>query len=73
MLIEIAKNKVNNLKIIHENILKMQHRFAKYINKKRKEASSLKKRNKIYLFAKNLKRKKKSKKLNLIKIDSFFY
>lgn len=39
MLIKIAKNKVEILKKIHENILEMQHKFAIQINKKRKKAS----------------------------------
>ncbi len=34
--------------------------------------SQLKERNKIYLFTKNLKTKKLSKKLNYIKVKSFF-
>jgi len=35
-------------------------------------ASQLKKRNKMYLLTKNLKIRKKSKKLNHVKIESFF-
>jgi len=35
-------------------------------------ASQLKKKNKVYLLTKNLKIKKKSKKLNRVKIESFF-
>jgi hypothetical protein len=35
-------------------------------------ASQLKKRNKIYLLTKNLKIRKKSKKLNHVKVESFF-
>jgi len=34
--------------------------------------SQLKKRNKVYLLTKNLKIRKKSKKLNYVKIESFF-
>ena len=50
----------------------MQRRFALHVNKKRKEASLLKKRDKVYLLTKNLKKKGKNKKLNLIKVDAFF-
>jgi hypothetical protein len=50
----------------------MQIRSAKYQNKKRKMASQLKERNKMYLLTKNLKIRKKSKKLNHVKVESFF-
>jgi len=50
----------------------MQIRSAKYQNKKRKMAPQLKKKNKVYLLTKNLKIRKKSKKLNHVKIESFF-
>jgi hypothetical protein len=50
----------------------MQIRSVKYQNKKRKMAPQLKKRNKVYLLTKNLKIRKKSKKLNYVKIESFF-
>ena len=46
-------------------------RSTKYQNKKRKNASLLKKKDKIFLFAKNLKRKNKNKKLKSIKIEVF--
>ena len=59
------------LKKIHENIMKMQNKTFNYINKKRKNAFLLKKKNKIYLFAKNLKKKNKNKKLNFVKIETF--
>jgi len=49
----------------------MQERSIKYQNKKRKTTSQLKKRNKIYLFTKNLKTRKLSKKLNHVKVESF--
>ena len=52
--------------------MRMQQYFFKYVNKKRKIASLLKKKNKIYLFTKTLKMKKSNKKLNHVKIDSFF-
>ena len=48
----------------------MQQKFAIYQNKKRKTMFQLKKN--IYLLTKNLKTKKISKKLNHVKIDSFF-
>ena len=50
----------------------MQQYFFKYVNKKRKIALLLKKKNKIYLLTKNLKTKRSSKKLNHIKIGLFF-
>jgi len=50
----------------------MQIRSAKYQNKKQKMTSQLKKKNKMYLLTKNLKIRKKSKKLNHVKIESFF-
>jgi len=49
----------------------MQERSVKYQNKKQKTIFQLKKRDKIYLFTKNLRTKKLSKKLNYIKIGSF--
>ena len=49
----------------------MQQYFFKYINKKQKIASLLKKRNKIYLLTKNLKTKKPNKKLNHVKVGPF--
>lgn len=63
--------KVETLKRMHDNIKNMQEKFAVYQNKKRKMTSQLKKKNKIYLLAKNLTIKKKSKKLNHVKIESF--
>ncbi len=50
----------------------MQKKFVKHQNKKRKIISQLKERDKVYLLIKNLKTKKKSKKLNYIKIELFF-
>jgi hypothetical protein len=50
----------------------MQARSTKYQNKKRKMAPQLKERNKMYLLTKNLKIKKKSKKLDHVKVESFF-
>jgi hypothetical protein len=64
--------KIATLKKIHDNITSMQIRSAKYQNKKRKMAPQLKEKNKIYLLTKNLKTRKKSKKLNHVKVESFF-
>ena len=50
----------------------MQIKSFTYINNKRKNASLLKERNKIYFLTKNfLKKKNKNKKLNLIKVETF--
>ena len=51
----------------------MQKNSTKYQNKKRKTTPQLKKGNKVYLLTKNLKiNKRKSRKLDPIKIESFF-
>ncbi len=50
----------------------MQEKSARYQNKKQKTVFQLKKRNKIYFFTKNFRTKKSNKKLNYIKIGSFF-
>ena len=52
--------------------MRMQQYFFKYINKKRKIASLLKKKNKVYLLTRNLKTKKLSKKLYHVKVGLFF-
>ena len=67
-----AERQVKTLKMIHNNIMRMQQRFFKYINKKRKMAFLLKKGDKVYLLTKNLKTKKASKKLNNVKVGSFY-
>ena len=71
MLTKITKKKINILKKIHENILKMQQRLATYINKKRKKALLLKKKklNSIKVDAFFIKKIKKFKiyELNLLK------
>ena len=72
ILIDAAEKQIKTLRIVHNNIMKMQQYFFKYIKKKRKITSLLKKKNKIYLLTKNFKTKKSSKKLNHVKIDSFF-
>ena len=51
----------------------MQKSLTTYQNKKRKTTPLLKKRNKVYFFTKNLKiSKKRNKKLDHVKIESFF-
>ncbi len=67
-----AIEKIAILKKIYNNISKIQEKSVKYQNKKQKTISQLKKRNKIYLFTKNFRTKKSSKKLNYIKIGLFF-
>ncbi len=64
--------KIAILKKIYNNISRIQKKSIKYQNKKRKTVSQLKKRNKIYLFTKNLRTRKLNKKLNYIKIELFF-
>ena len=59
--------------MIQKNISKMQRSSTTYQNKKRKTTFLLKKRNKIYLLTKNLKiSKKRNKKLDHVKVESFF-
>ena len=72
ILIDAVEKKIKILRIVYNNIMRMQQHFSKYVNKKRKIASLLKKENKVYLFTRNLKTKKSSKKLNYVKIGSFF-
>ena len=51
----------------------MQKNSTTYQNKKRKTTPLLKKRDKVYFFTKNLKiNKKRSKKLDHVKVESFF-
>ena len=59
-------------KFIQEKIHTSHENSAKYINKKRKMTSQLKKKNKVYLLTKNLKAKQSSKKLNHQKVRPFF-
>ena len=71
--IEAIITKGNTIKIIQNNIFKMQASSTKYQNKKRKTIPLLKKENKIYFFTKNLKiNKGRSKKLDHVKVESFF-
>ena len=67
-----AIQKIEILKKIQKNIVKMQKKSAIYQNKKRKMTFQLKKRNQVYLLTKNLKTKKSNKKLNHVKIEPFF-
>jgi predicted lactoylglutathione lyase len=67
-----AIERIATLKKVHDNITSMQIRSAKYQNKKRKMASQLKEGDKMYLLIKNLKIRKKSKKLDHVKVESFF-
>ena len=65
--------KGNTIKAIQKNILKMQRKSTTYQNKKKKITPLLKKKNKVYLFTKNLKiNKRKNKKLNHVKVEPFF-
>ncbi len=64
--------RIATLKKVHDNIASMQIKSTKYQNKKRKMASQLKKRDKMYLLTKNLKTRKKSKKLDHVKVEPFF-
>ena len=71
--IEATIVKGKRIKTIQNNISRMQKNSTTYQNKKRKTTLLLKKRNKVYFFTKNLKiNKKKSKKLDHVKIESFF-
>ena len=72
LLAQLAIERVETLKKVHDNISKMQKKSTKYQNKKRKTTPQLKKKDKVYLFTKNLKTKKSSKKLNHVKVESFF-
>ena len=68
-----AITKGNTIKKIQENIRKMQTSSTIYQNKKRKKAPLLKKGDKVYLLTKNLKiSKRRSKKLNHVRVESFF-
>ena len=68
--------RIDTLKKIHQNIVKIQQESIKYQNKKRKMTFQLKEKNKIYFNTKNLKYKKKNRKKNKkfdqIKVESFF-
>ena len=72
LLTQLVIEKIATLKKIYNNILKMQKKSIKYQNKKQKTISQLKKKNRIYLFTKNFKIRKLSKKLYYIKVELFF-
>jgi len=69
---QLAIERIATLKKVHDNIMLMQIRSAKYQNKKQKMAPQLKKGDRVYLLTKNLKTRKKSKKLDHVKVESFF-
>ena len=69
---DLIINRIKKFKNIKDNIQKMQLKSKRSINKKRKEGSQLKEKNKVYLLIKNLTTKRFNKKLNYIKIRSFF-
>ena len=71
LLAQLVIERIATLKQIYDNIFKMQERSIKYQNKRRKTIPQLKERDKIYLFTKNLRTRKLSKKLNHIKVESF--
>jgi len=64
-----------NMKKLHEHlrqgIRKMQERTTKAINHKRKNGPQLQKGDKVYLHTKNLKTKRKTKKLDQVKVGPF--
>ena len=71
--IKATIKKKNTIKMIKNNIFKMQRNSTTYQNKKRKTTPLLKEENKVYFFTKNLKiNKRRSKKLDHVKIESFF-
>ena len=71
--IEATITKENIIKRIQKNIFKTQKSSTIYQNKKRKTTSLLKKGNKVYLLIKNLKiNRKRSKKFDHVKVESFF-
>ena len=71
-----AMERVDTMRKVHDNIVKMHTGSANYQNKKRKMAPQLKKGDKVYLLTKNLRYKKKnrkrSKKLDHVKVGPFF-
>ena len=68
----LIMNRVKKFKKIKDNIQKMQFKSSTYVNKRRKNSSQLKEKDKVYLLTKNLTTKKLNKKLNYTKIGSFF-
>ena len=72
VLADSVTNWVKKFKNIREKIQKMHFDSEKYINKRRKEGPQLKEKNEVYLLIKTLTTKKVNKKLNYMKIESFF-
>ena len=72
VLADATKKQIKTLRIVHNNIMRMQQHFFKYVNKKRNISLLLKKKNKVYLLTKNLKTKKSNKKLDHVKVGSCF-
>ena len=68
---QLAFKKANILKQIYENIIKSKGKFVNDQNKMRKIVFQLKEEKNIYLLRKNLKTRKKSKKLDFIKVRKF--
>jgi len=68
---QLVIERIATLKKIHDNISRMQEKSTKYQNKKRKTTPQLKEKNKVYLFTKNLRTRKLSKKLNHVKVELF--
>ena len=60
-------------KQIYKNIIKKEKKSINYQNETRKIALQLKEINSIYFLIKNLKIKKKSKKLKILKLDYFLF
>jgi len=64
-----------NMRKLHEHlqqgIRKMQERTTKTINHKRKNVPQLQKGDKVYLHTKNLKTKRKTRKLDQVKVGPF--
>ncbi len=71
LLAQLVIERIATLKRVRDNISKMHERLTKYQNKKRKTTPQLKEGDKVYLFTKNLKTRKSSKKLDHVKVKSF--
>ena len=66
---------VTQLKILHEQLASdikfLIYKSVIYYNKKRKKEPHLKKKDRIYLFRKNIKTQRSSNKLDHVKLGSF--
>ena len=71
--IDLTLNRVKRFRHIKNNIQKMQFRFEKYVNEKRKKGPQLKEKDKVYLSIKNFTTKRLNKKLNRTKVRIIFY